>query len=287
MKELVIVSGKGGCGKTSITAGLSILSKDHVIVDCDVDAPNLHMILNPSEKEKIEFFSGFCAKINSEKCISCGMCRDVCRFDAVEITDEIYTIDEFACEGCGLCEFICKSDAIEMFEPKRGDWFVSDIKNGKMIHARLGIGAENSGRLVHLIKNRARVIAKNEDKDLVIIDGPPGIGCPVIASISGADLVLIVTEPTVSGISDMKRVYDLIQSFKIPSVVVINKADLNPEMTKRIEEFANEKGIKIFGRISYDESITKAMVSGRSILKASQKTREEVEKIFDNVIESI
>ena len=257
----------------------------HVIIDCDADAPNLHMILDPAVDEKIEFFSGFCAEIDKEKCVSCGMCKDVCKFDAIQVDDDVYSVDHFACEGCGLCEHVCQSGAIKMFEPKRGDWFISNIENGKMIHAKLAIGAENSGRLVHIIKNKARVIAKNENKELIIVDGPPGIGCPVIASVSGADLVLIVTEPTVSGISDMKRVFDLVQTFKIPSVIVINKFDVNLEMTKSIEEFASENKIEIIGRIAYDEGITRAMVAGKSILKASKETEQETKKVFSKVME--
>ncbi len=277
--QLAIVSGKGGTGKTSIVASFSALVKDKVLADCDVDAPNLHLILKPKIGHKEEFI-GSKKAIITDKCISCGKCKEYCRFDAV-IFDGGYKIDEVLCEGCGVCAYVCPVDAIELKEGVSGYLFVSDSKHGKLVHARLKVGEENSGKLVEKVRRKARELGEN-----VIIDGPPGIGCPVIASLSGVDKVLIVTEPTLSGLHDLKRILNLAEHFKLETFVCINKYDINPEVAKEIENYCRSKGIEVIGKISYDEKVTEAMVNGKAIVEYDVEARasKEIRKIFSSLI---
>ncbi len=289
MKELVIISGKGGSGKTSISASFAYLSKNLVVADCDVDTPNLHILLHPKEKDVHEFISGREAEIIQDSCTSCGLCYDSCRFNAINKFEDDesgkvkYVVDPIMCEGCGLCGWVCKSDAINFTEPKCGEWMVSDIPNGLMVHARLGIGAENSGKLVSMVKNKARVLAKENNSEMIIVDGPPGIGCPVIASISGASLVLIVTESTISGQHDMERVLKLAQSFKIPAAVCVNKWDINPEVTKKIEDVAKENNVSVVGRVRYDESVVKELTKGKVIVAKDVDVARDIIDVWNNV----
>jgi len=264
MKELVIISGKGGTGKTSITAAMANLAKNKVMVDCDVDAADLHLILNPQIQKTTDFYAGKSAQINPEICVKCGRCVEVCRFGAIS---KDFAVDEISCEGCGTCFYQCPSNAIKFEQVKSGEWFESDTRFGKLIHARLGIAEENSGKLVSEIKNYARLVAKQNNNDLIIVDGSPGIGCPVIASISGAHLVVIVTEPTLSGLHDALRVLKLTQHFKIPASICINKYDLNLELTKKMEDFCMDKGIEIVGKIPYDKIFTQAMIKEQTIIE--------------------
>lgn len=245
MRELVIISGKGGTGKTSIVASFAALAESKVMVDCDVDAADLHLVLNPEVLSKTDFYVGKEAEIDSDKCIQCGKCIELCKFDA--ITDK-FEVKETKCEGCGVCYHFCPVDAIKFEDKKSGEWFESKTRFGKLVHAKLGIAEENSGKLVTTIRNHARLVAHRENLDKIIVDGSPGIGCPVIASISGAHLVVIVTEPTLSGLHDMQRVFDLTKHFKIPSCVLINKFDINEEVSGKIEEFCNEKEIELIGK---------------------------------------
>ena len=263
-KELVIISGKGGTGKTSIVASFAALAQNKVMVDCDVDAADLHLILSPEVQKTTEFYSGKNAEIQPEICIKCGRCIDVCRFDAIS---KDFIVDEIKCEGCGTCYFQCPARAIKFEQVKSGEWFESDTRFGKLIHARLGVAEENSGKLVSEIKNYARLIAKQNNNNLIIVDGSPGIGCPVIASISGASLVVIVTEPTLSGFHDAERVLELTKHFKIPASICINKYDLNLELTKQIEDFCKEKGIELVGKIPYSKIFTQAMIKEQSIVE--------------------
>ncbi len=276
MKEIVVISGKGGTGKTSIVASFSALAKNHVMVDCDVDAADMHLILHPEIEKTVEFYSGKQAEILPEQCKKCGRCIEVCKFDAV---NSDFTVDEIKCEGCGTCYFNCPHNAIKFEQVKSGEWFESNTRFGKLIHATLGIAEENSGKLVSEIRNHARLVAKQNNNELILTDGSPGIGCPVIASISGAHLVLIVTEPTMSGIHDAKRVLELTQHFKIFAAVCINKHDLNPELTAQIEEFCFENKIKIAGKVPYSKEFTKAMIEGLSVVEYSNS--EVSEKIKD------
>jgi len=286
--ELVVISGKGGTGKTSIVASFSALAQNHVMVDCDVDAADMHLILHPEIEKTVEFYSGKQAEILPEKCKKCGRCIEVCKFDAIEILkqvqDDVYVVDEIKCEGCGACYFNCPHNAIKFEQVKSGEWFESNTRFGKLIHATLGIAEENSGKLVSEIKNHARLIAKQNNNDLIITDGSPGIGCPVIASISGAYLVLIVTEPTLSGIHDAQRVFELTQHFKIPASMCINKYDLNLKLTKEIEDYCIEKNIPVVGKIPYSKEFTEAMIKGLSVVEYSNSEVSEKIKNMWNTI---
>jgi MinD superfamily P-loop ATPase len=269
MKQVVIISGKGGTGKTVITAAFAVLAENKVIVDCDVDAANLHLLLNPRIKEKFEFKGMPRAVINQDKCTGCGECARVCRYDAIIPQSSSYTVNKFSCEGCRVCMYVCPAEAIRMEENIAGEWYISETKYGPMVHAKLGITEENSGKLVTRIREEARVIAEKEKRDYVIIDGPPGIGCPVIASIAGVDIVLIVTEPTLSGIHDMVRAVELTKHFKIKTFVVINKYDLNIGMTEEIEKYCRENKIPLAGKIVYDPIVTEAVVNKKPVVEYS------------------
>ncbi|MBM4272506.1 MAG: (4Fe-4S)-binding protein [Deltaproteobacteria bacterium] len=257
MKQIVIISGKGGTGKTVLTASLASLAKEKVMVDCDVDAADLHLLLNPSVKERFEFRSGQTAQLDREKCCECGECIDMCRFDAI---GKDFVIDPVSCEGCGLCSRICRYGAVRMEENISGEWFISDTRYGPFVHARLGIAEDNSGKLVSVVRQAAKDIAEKEQKSCILIDGPPGIGCPVIAAITDTDLAVIVTEPTVSGIHDMLRVIDMTGHFQIPARVVINKFDLNLENSEKITEICASRNIEIVGRIPFSAEVSRSLV---------------------------
>ncbi len=241
MKELVVISGKGGTGKTSILAAFASLAKGKVLCDADVDAADLHLIMDPRIMERHDFQSGHMAVINQDKCTQCGRCRDLCRWNAIS---EDFVVDPIACEGCGVCHYFCPEEAIDFPLNTCGEWFISDTRFGPMAHARLGIAEENSGKLVTLIRQQGKKLAEEKNLDLLLTDGPPGIGCPVIASLGGATAVLIVAEPTVSGRHDMERVAELAAFFKVPAIVCVNKFDLNPDQGRAIEDFAREKADK-------------------------------------------
>jgi MinD superfamily P-loop ATPase len=291
MKEIVVISGKGGTGKTSIVAAFAALAKNVVLADCDVDAADLHLVLGPDVKQTKDFSGGKEAVINIEKCIGCGKCQDICRFNAIrldgpanDIAAITYVVDPISCEGCKVCVEFCPVDAIEFNDSINGQWFISDTRFGPMVHARLGIAQENSGKLVTLIRKEAKRIATEEKKDLIIVDGSPGIGCPVIASITGADLVLIVTEPTLSGKHDLERVAELARGFNIPTLVCINKADINLEVTNWIEADAKKRRKKVAGRISYDNTFTMAQIAQSSVVEYGEGiVCEEVKALWQNV----
>jgi MinD superfamily P-loop ATPase len=259
MKELVIISGKGGTGKTSVTAAFSTLADNKVIADCDVDAADLHILLHPDILERHPFEGGSTAVIDKQKCTLCGQCLLHCRFSA--LSQEI-EVNPFLCEGCGVCKAVCPEEAIQLKREKAGQWFISQTAYGPFVHAQLGIAQENSGWLVAQVRTAARKIAENKGHDLIISDGSPGIGCSVISSITGTDLVLIVTEPTLSGIHDLERVLTLTAHFKIKTLVCINKFDINQSLSEIIEHISREKSISIAGRIPYDRTITEAQING-------------------------
>ncbi|KPJ66288.1 MAG: (4Fe-4S)-binding protein [Coxiella sp. DG_40] len=274
MKELVVISGKGGTGKTSIVAAFAALARNAVFADCDVDAADLHLVLEPNIKQKSDFSGGKRATIVIEKCIGCGKCQDLCRFDAIhfngegnDLVDRTFTIDPVSCEGCNVCVEFCPVDAIEFHDCINGQWFISDTRFGTMVHAKLGIAEENSGKLVTLIRKEAKRIAQEQKKDLLIVDGSPGIGCPVIASITGANLLLVVTEPTLSGRHDLDRVSKLTGNFGIKTLVCINKADINPQIADQISEEAQQRGLKVIGKLPYDEAFTKAQIIKASVVE--------------------
>ncbi len=277
----MIVSGKGGTGKTSVTASLAALADQPVICDCDVDAADLHLILEPKIRENHDFRSGHEAVIRESDCIGCGICQDVCRFGAVIDDVETFSIDPIACEGCGVCVHFCPQKAIDFPESLCGKWFVSDTRLGPMVHAKLGVAAENSGKLVSLVRTEAKHLAEEENRRMVIVDGPPGIGCPVIASITGASQVLIVTEPTVSGEHDLERVMGLARHFQIPSLVCVNKWDINEEMTIRIEQKARDLGAGIAGRIRYDQAVTRAQILQKTIVETDAASAQDIRQIWD------
>jgi MinD superfamily P-loop ATPase len=283
MRELVIVSGKGGTGKTSLTAAFCSLAENNVLCDADVDAADLHLLMHPDVKQRSDFMGGSIAEIVEDTCIQCGVCRDLCRFDAI---DETFIVDGMACEGCGVCVDMCPEEAIMFPVQKCGEWFVSDTHFGPMVHARLGIAEENSGKLVTLIRKEARELAEKKGFDLILTDGPPGIGCPVIASISGATVLAIVVEPTVSGLHDMIRVADLAKYFRIPGMIIVNKYDLNIEMTRSIEQKALERNMTILGRVPFDPLFTKSMVQGKNIFEYAEQgvTLDAVKDIWNKII---
>lgn len=264
MKELVIISGKGGTGKTSIVAAFAALAKNKVLCDADVDAADLHLITDPRVKEHHNFQAGHTAIIDQDKCTECDLCRNLCRWNAIS---EDYKVDPIECEGCGVCVYFCPEKAIDFPITTCGEWFISDTRFGPMVHARLGIAEENSGKLVTLVRQEAKKLAEEKGFDLILTDGPPGIGCPVIASMGGATGVLIVTEPTVSGKHDMVRVAQLADHFKVPGMICVNKFDLNLEQTRIIEDVATDKNLFVLGRIPFDPIFTKAMVQGKTLFE--------------------
>ncbi len=269
MKEIVIISGKGGTGKTSITAAFAMLAgRNAVISDCDVDAADMHLLLQPDFARSEDFYSGFKAEIDQNLCMNCGKCQKICRFDAVQKIDDSYNIINLDCEGCAYCAEICPVKAIQMVEQNVGKWYISRIKSETdMVHARLGIGADNSGKLVAKVKKEAKNIAQETGKDYILVDGSPGIGCPVVSSLSGADYVILVTEPTLSGFHDMQRVFELIQNFKLPSGCIINKYDVNEEISEKIVDFCETNKIDIISKLPYDETFTEAMTQGKTIIE--------------------
>ncbi len=286
LREYVIISGKGGTGKTSITASLAVLAGDAVIADCDVDAADLHLVLKPTVKRREIFKSGHEAVIQPEKCTGCGLCRDLCRFDAVvfDPQEDSYSIDPLACEGCSLCVHFCPAGAIAFPERVSGEWFASETRCGPMVHARLGIAAENSGKLVARVREQARITARESGRNLLLVDGPPGIGCPVIASITGATAVLIVTEPTLSGEHDLKRAMSLARHFGLPTAVCVNKYDINLEMTEHIEHMAEQAGALLAGRVRYDNGVTRAQLEARTVVEGDSLAGHDIEELWDNLV---
>lgn len=271
MREITIISGKGGTGKTSITAALASLADNHIMCDLDVDASDLHLLLAPEIEKKEEFISGNEAIINKDECIACGKCRDVCEFDAIKYLEHEnkFEIDKIKCEGCGVCVEFCPQKAIDF--PKRtcGEWYQSSTRFAPMIHAKLYAAEENSGLLVSKLRKEARKIAEKKGLDWIICDGSPGIGCPVISSLTNTDLVVVVVEPTPSGIHDMQRVISLCGHFELKTVVLVNKFDLNLDKTKEIEDFCINNNIKVIGQLNYDDVFVKSMVKGKTVTEYS------------------
>jgi MinD superfamily P-loop ATPase len=268
MKQLVILSGKGGTGKTTVAAALAHLASQElrvVLVDADVDAANLELVLDPVKREEHDFMSGQVAVIDTEKCAACGICAEVCRFDAVIEEEGIYWVDPLACEGCASCFYQCSEEAIRMEEQHAGRWFRSDSRFGSLFHAHLFAGQENSGKLVTLVKQQGRLLALDTGAELLVVDGPPGIGCPVISASAGADMALHVVEPTVSGVHDLERIMGTTDHFGVPSLVAINKADLNLDRSEEIVAFCARRGVEVVGRIPYDTVVTEAMVQGQPV----------------------
>jgi len=272
VKELVVCSGKGGTGKTSVVASFAALAPAPVLVDCDVDAADLHLVIEPQVLRQEIFRCGREAVIRQDSCAACGHCLEVCQFDAVLAEPDgsggqTFTIDPIACEGCGVCVHFCPEQAIDFPETVCGEWYVSRTRHGPFVHAQLGIAAENSGKLVTLVRAQARQLACEQGHNLVLVDGPPGIGCPVIASLAGADQVLVVTEPTMSGLHDLLRVVHLARHFHLPVSVCLNKHDLNSAVARRIEHHCEMERLAVVGRIPYDPQVTAAQLASTSVVE--------------------
>jgi MinD superfamily P-loop ATPase len=284
IKQLSIVSGKGGTGKTTMAAAFAFLAKNKVMVDCDVDAADLHLLLQPKILSQEKYFGGRSPHVDLEKCTQCGLCSEVCRFNAIDRG----VVDLVSCEGCGFCSHICPEEAIKMEEAFSGDWFVSETLYGPFVHARLGIGEENSGKLVTVVRKKAMEIAQERSLELILIDGPPGIGCPVTASLTGVNLVLAITEPTLSGIHDLERILKLSGHFKIPSMVCVNKFDINLDQTAQIGSYCQTNGSRLIGQIPFERKVVEALVNGKTIMEypcsevqgVVRRMWEEVESIL-------
>ncbi len=274
MREIVVLSGKGGTGKTSIVGALAALAERKVLADCDVDAADLHLLLSPSERVRNEFWSGQVACIDPDRCNECGLCQELCRFHAIRA----FQVEEVSCEGCGLCHHVCPTEAITMKENMAGHWFISDTRYGPLVHARLGIAQENSGKLVALVRQQAKKVAEEQALDYIISDGPPGIGCPVISSLSGAALALLVTEPTLSGMHDLERVLGVCLHFGVPAAVCINKYDVNEENSRQIESQCLSQGVMVVAKVPFDSVVTESIVQGVPVVEYStgRVTREIV-----------
>jgi MinD superfamily P-loop ATPase len=278
MKQVVVISGKGGTGKTIIAGAFAALAKNKVMADCDVDAADLHLLLQPQIKERHDFRSGLSASIDKKACQQCGECIVACRFNAIS---QDFTVDPISCEGCAFCSHICPVDAIRMEETISGEWFISETRFGPMVHAKLGIAEENSGKLVALVRKQAKELAEKNNCDWVIIDGAPGIGCPVIASLSGIDCALVVTEPTLSGLHDALRVIDVVNHFGVSVKLLINKFDLNHEMSGKIEEYCAKAGIPLIGKVRFNKAVVEAMVEGKTIMEYKDTpVKDEIRRIW-------
>ncbi len=284
MKELVIISGKGGTGKTTLTACFAFLAKENLLADCDVDAADLHILAHPQVIQEEDFRGGVKAFIDSQKCVECGACSEACRFGAIS---EDFVVSALSCEGCGVCFHVCPQQAVSLSDCLNGHWFVSETRLGPMVHAALLPGQENSGKLVALVRNQAKVMAKKRNKSLILVDGAPGVGCPVISSITGADRVIIVTEPTLSGLHDMERAMQLARGFRIPVVVIINKYDINLQITRQIEELSGKEQAWVVGRIPYDPEVIKAMVQRRCVVEnGNSPARAAILEIWEKLASS-
>lgn len=282
MKKITILSGKGGTGKTTITAAFAVLAKKAVIADCDVDAPDLHMLLHPEILETREFRGSKIAVIDETKCVKCGVCREKCRFDAIT---QNFTVDPFSCEGCGVCTIVCPVNAVTLTEKISGYAYISKIKHGFMAHALLNPGESNSGKLVTLVRQNAKLLAEKERNNLIIIDGPPGIGCPVIASVTGVDAGLVVTEPTMSGIHDLERALRLLRHFNVRPFVCVNMYDINEENTNKISRFCEENSVEVVGNIPFNPVVTEAMVNGKTVIEYSPEcdVAKEIKAIWNRL----
>lgn len=286
--EVAVISGKGGTGKTSVTAALAVLSGNSVVADCDVDAADLHLVLSPKIREREDFISGHEAVIRELDCRSCGLCREMCRYEAIHSVTgkdgrEVYRVDPAGCEGCGVCVRFCPVKAIDFPDSHCGEWFISDSRVGPMVHARLAPAAENSGKLVTKVREAAKVEARKHNRDLILVDGPPGIGCPVIATVTGASLVLAVVEPTLSGEHDLERVCRLARHFQVQAMVCVNKWDINPEMTEMIESRAAKRGVVSLGRVRFDKAVTRAQINGRTVLDEGGDAADDIRVVWKNL----
>ena len=285
LKQITVISGKGGTGKTTLVGSFAALAENKVIADCDVDAPDLHLLLHPEIIKKEEFKGLRVAVMDKTLCTECGICEETCRFNAIALTEESgYAVNPARCEGCGACVFTCPQEAVTLKERVSGYSFISKTKYGIMAHAQLNIAEEASGKLVTVVRNRAQQVAEKESCELILIDGAPGIGCPVIASLTGVDLALIVTEPTMSGLHDLERILDVTRHFGIGSIVCINKYDINEENSRRITDFCWQRGIEVVGNIPYDPVVTEAMVAGKPVVEFSEgRVSDAIKNVWEGI----
>jgi MinD superfamily P-loop ATPase len=285
MPEILVISGKGGTGKTSITAAFAHLAGDAVICDLDVDAPDLHLLLDPTIRQRHDFYAGHEAVIQPDRCCGCDICRQVCRFDAVRPGEPAPVIDPLRCEGCKVCVAFCPDNAIDFKSKHCGVWYTSDTRFGPLVHAQLFPGDENSGRLVALLRQRAKEIVKTNKKTMILSDGPPGIGCPVISALSGVDLAVIVTEPTPSGLHDLERIASLCDHFSLPVAVMVNKSDLSATMTRRIEVFCRERNHRVIASLPHDPDFVLAMVNGKAVTEyADGYSAQQIRQAWDTIL---
>jgi MinD superfamily P-loop ATPase len=284
--EIAVISGKGGTGKSSISAAFATLNGKRVIADCDVDAANLYLLFNPAHEEEIVYIAGHKAFINYDLCTNCGICSNYCRFEAIAFDEGKVTISEISCDGCFLCSRICPEKAINMVQNDKSRMYSGSFRNGKMVYGRLAPGEENSGKLVNMVREKARQVANDNELEIIIIDGPPGIGCPVISTITGVDKVVIVTEPTISGLHDMQRTIEVVRKFGIQAYVIINKFDLNTEISSRIDKWCNSEAIAIAGNLPFDPEMVEAMVKGLSIIEldSNSSTSRKIKEIWNKIL---
>lgn len=281
MKQLVILSGKGGTGKTSVAASFAALMPSKVVADCDVDAADMHLILEPQVLRRETFVGGAKAWIGRDKCTACGRCRELCRFGAIR---EDFSVDPIACEGCGVCAWNCPEKTVTLIDDRSGEWYVSATRHGPLVHARLGPAQENSGKLVTVVRNEAKSIAREKGLEHVLIDGPPGIACPAMASLTGADAALLVLEPTLSGLHDFRRVAGLLGHFKQKGWACINKWDINPELSDRMAEEARSLRIPVLGRIRYDKAVIQAQIKRRAVVEDGDgPAAEDIRELWGRV----
>lgn len=283
--EIAVISGKGGTGKSSISAAFATLPEKVVLADCDVDAANLYILFSPAIEEEQVYVGGQKAKINYELCTNCGLCESYCRFDAISFINGKIHISETSCDGCKLCSRICPAEAITMIDSEKSRMYAGSFRNGKMVYGRLAPGEENSGKLVNLVRDKAKKMAHAENIDTIIIDGPPGIGCPVISTITGVHHVVIVTEPTISGISDLKRTIEITAKFHLKTWVIINKYDLNEDIAKQIEAYCMDEKVEIAGKLPFDPKVVEAMVNCKSVAEwmPDSAFTKEIDKIFQTI----
>jgi MinD superfamily P-loop ATPase len=294
-KELTIISGKGGTGKTTVVSSFAMLAENAVLADNDVDAADLHLLIKPLRTEEHVFVGSNKSVIDADKCIGCGRCAQACHFDAIDMSGpandlvgKTYLIDSLACEACGYCQLVCPVDAVQSHPNHTGKWFVSETEHGVMVHARLGIAEENSGKLVTQVRNKAAELADRLGADMIISDGPPGTGCPVISSVSGTDAVVVVTEPTVSGVHDMERVMELCRHFGVPAYVIINKADLNAEQCSIIETICQRANARVIAEIPFDRVVNDALMAGKTVVEYGEsQAAEALRKAWDILVKEL
>lgn len=283
--EIAVISGKGGTGKSSISSAFVSIAKSAVVVDCDVDASNLYLLFSPLCKEEQVFVSGSHAVVNNDKCTNCNTCIDLCRFDAISKVDGKIRISESACDGCYLCSRVCPVQAIKMIPADKSRMYAGTFRYGDMVYGRLAPGEENSGKMVNLLREKAKKYAEDCGYETIILDGPPGIGCPVISTITGVDKVVVVTEPTMSGFMDMKRVVEVVFRFSVHISVIVNKSDLNSDICEQIDEWCKEMEIPVIAHLPFDAQIVEAMIAGKTIIEYNKDC--ETSRLIENAYNSI